>query len=485
MTMKKFLPCLTIIFCLFANLSAQQQTETKKKPAPGNQQSPKVAPPLSGNRSTYEVPTDLVFGDASVSVKTSSLVHKVAIAANGVVIVEFPADDAVYSVHPGNQALVELDGLSAREADRRPLPTDPLVFRPGAEFSSSTKTPKSASTLYTIQFVSGLVVTLKFYPVDDLDLNTNRLVLSYSVAEIQKARSSVGLSANMVKRSKPKVLDDSPSSSVGQPLETKVAVSETQVPTVTSIDSKKVELPLRSIPPSVPEPILTIGPERKQAAPTLILPDLMPAVPDPVQTPSNKQKGVPSPQPETPEVSEPSQKKQIVFPVTPPIEKQKPATEDFEQNGFWIVNGSVSEKLRTTVQEVMVDLSKKAPSSFRFIPGKQGLSLAFPFSVGSGSFPELLYAVAVRNDSGKELTLLPDQPDVFVVTKSKSSIVNTERIEISCRLTNLEGTRIAPGQVVLFVVAVNRPPLGVSQNLEITFTQTDAADDPAIINTKR
>ncbi len=445
-----FLGFYGLLFLVSVSLAQHRQPVTKKT---GPESKP--ANPFDGKRSAYDVPSDLTFGEASVTVKSSSLTHKVAIATNGVIIVEFPADDAVYSVHPGNQALVELDGMNSRENDRRPLPTDPLVFRPGAEFPSTTKNGKNAATLYTIQFVSGLVVTLKFYPVSDLDLNTNRLVLSYSVSDIQQARTTAGLSANMVKRPQPKVLDNTPArpvpvepkSSVLPPTGVTAQADSPQVGGSPGENPKARSIPAEVVSAPTPVPVsMTTQPGVSQAE--VRGPEVQPMPPLPTST---------GPQIGGPELNSP---------VLPSGDAPKP----------------LPDGLRVRLESVLTDFKKEDPRTFHFSPSTQGLSVAFTQTIHIGTFSETIYTVAIRNDSGDDLVMVPDQPDVFVVTKAKGTVVNTERFEIRARLTTLQGNRLAKGEVAYFVIAVERPILGVNQDLEISFAQADAADVPASLN---
>jgi hypothetical protein len=150
-------------------------------PAVGAGQSRKVTRPVSN------YPADVQVGEAELEVRRSQLVHRVAVAPNGVVAVEFPADDAVVSEHPGNRDLVTLDGADEAEtpATRRRA-TDPLIFRPGPGFTvAKSGKPLTASGVH---FGSGLHVAFLSYPVADLSRNARRLILKYDLAEIAAAR---------------------------------------------------------------------------------------------------------------------------------------------------------------------------------------------------------------------------------------------------------------------------------------------------------
>ena len=68
-------------------------------------------------------------GEANVTVKgNQNPIIRLGLAQNGVNIVEFPASDSFFMIHPGNSDLVSFDQDTARLSKRS------LVLRPGAAF---------------------------------------------------------------------------------------------------------------------------------------------------------------------------------------------------------------------------------------------------------------------------------------------------------------------------------------------------------------
>lgn len=140
-------------------------------------------------------------GHASIQLTSSSLTYRIKLARRGVTVVEFPADDAVYAIHPGNSNYVILDGVGETPTPRRPA--DPLVFRPGEGYGQKGV---QTTTMYAVQFVSGLVVSLIFDPVDNLKDNTNRVILNYNVRDVVVNRRQLGLETNLVHKKKSPLL---------------------------------------------------------------------------------------------------------------------------------------------------------------------------------------------------------------------------------------------------------------------------------------
>ena len=74
-------------------------------------------------------PPEYMSGEANVSVKgNQNPIIRLGLAQNGVNVIEFPAADSFFMVHPGNSELVSFDEETARLSKRS------LVLRPGAAF---------------------------------------------------------------------------------------------------------------------------------------------------------------------------------------------------------------------------------------------------------------------------------------------------------------------------------------------------------------
>lgn len=139
-----------------------------------------------------DAPTILI-GDQSVKVAdaTKLVTIHLGLAAGGVTMLEFPADDPIYAVHPGDQGLVTVDTTSKRA-------TDPIILRPGAGFAPpSSRGDRWPSALVTVQMSSGLVVSCVCYPVRALASSTRRIAMVYDRATVVAARRSGGLAVNL------------------------------------------------------------------------------------------------------------------------------------------------------------------------------------------------------------------------------------------------------------------------------------------------
>lgn len=133
-------------------------------------------------------------GEANVTVKgNQNPIIRLGLAQNGVNVIEFPAADQFFMIHPGNSDLVAVDEDSARRSKRT------LVLRPGAAFvaPASGSVTKGSSALVSVQMQSGMVVTFLIYPVRELSQNAHRCVVMYSREEVVAARKAAGLAVNL------------------------------------------------------------------------------------------------------------------------------------------------------------------------------------------------------------------------------------------------------------------------------------------------
>src|SRR5436309_15977953 len=105
-----------------------------EKPSPTPAATP-AAPVQVINSGT---PAEYSSGEVSVTVKgNQNPIIRLGLAQNGVNIIEFPASDSFFMIHPGNSDLVSFDQDTARLSKRS------LVLRPGAAFVAPP--PGSAS----------------------------------------------------------------------------------------------------------------------------------------------------------------------------------------------------------------------------------------------------------------------------------------------------------------------------------------------------
>jgi hypothetical protein len=133
-------------------------------------------------------------GEANVTVRgNQNPIIRLGLAQNGVNVIEFPAADSFFMVHPGNSELVSFDEETAKLSKRS------LVLRPGASFVAppAGSTAKGPSASISVQMQSGVVVTFLIYPVRELSQNAHRCVVMYNRDEVVAARKAAGLAVNL------------------------------------------------------------------------------------------------------------------------------------------------------------------------------------------------------------------------------------------------------------------------------------------------
>src|ERR1041384_8330386 len=133
-------------------------------------------------------------GGANVAVKgNQNPIIRLGLAQNGVNVIEFPASDSFFMIHPGNSDLVALDQDTAEASLRT------LVLRAGAAFVAPAAGSPShgPSASISVQMRSGLVVTLLIYPVRELSQNAHRCVVMYNRDEVVASRRAAGLAVNL------------------------------------------------------------------------------------------------------------------------------------------------------------------------------------------------------------------------------------------------------------------------------------------------
>jgi len=159
------------------------------KPSPSPSPTPSAAPAVLVNAQP-----EYYSGEANISVKgNQNPIVRLGLAQNGSNVIEFPASDSFFMVHPGNSDLVSCDEDTAKRSKRT------LVLHPGAAFvappaGSATRSP---STSISVQMQSGLVVTFLIYPVRELSQNAHRVVVTYNREEVVAARRAAGLAVNL------------------------------------------------------------------------------------------------------------------------------------------------------------------------------------------------------------------------------------------------------------------------------------------------
>jgi len=262
--------------------NAKRITESGPEDGPGQERAER-ARPGGGVRLASATPPGLSGGTGrspEVQVTSESVTHRVRLAPNGVVVVEFPLADALYAVHPGNQNIVEVD------IDKDHKPNDPVVFRPGPNFDPTMRT----QTAHSLQFISGLFVTLIFEPVDRIEDNDHRIILQYDIARIRGIRAEKGLATNLVRRPTSPLLEEDPKQQPLPPTQpellpplppaerrkTDVPANQARTPSPGTERESAPEPPPRQAPARMPSPVNPPPP-----SPTSALPRTE-AVPSPV-----------------------------------------------------------------------------------------------------------------------------------------------------------------------------------------------------------
>ncbi len=133
----------------------------------------------------------VICGEGKVVIRhTATATFHLALARNGVALIEFPAADAFAIVHPGNPDWVAID-----EASRQPHA--PLVLRPGSAFvAGPAGTPPTA--LVVVQMRSGLICSLFIHPAPTVAQNANVVHVAYDPTEIVNVRRAAGFAAEPV-----------------------------------------------------------------------------------------------------------------------------------------------------------------------------------------------------------------------------------------------------------------------------------------------
>jgi hypothetical protein len=145
-------------------------------------------------------PPEYLFGQAQVTVRgNEDPIIRLGLAQHGPIVVEFPASDNFFAVHPGGSNIVTYDESPTLATDHY------LVFRAGGGFMTGTEAEGSneARASISVQMQSGMFVTFLFYPVRDVARMAHRCVVSYSRDEIITARRAAGLAVNLDGRTPP------------------------------------------------------------------------------------------------------------------------------------------------------------------------------------------------------------------------------------------------------------------------------------------
>jgi hypothetical protein len=147
-------------------------------------------------RQTKDPNVPYLSGEAKVTVRGEEHpVIRIGMAPSGITIIEFPATDRFFAVHPPeNGDWVQVEKSPSLKTDHH------LVLRAGKDL---VKTGGPAASV-SVQMRSGLIVTIWVYPVKMIPQQTYRCVISYDRAEIVASRRSAGLAVNLGEESSEK-----------------------------------------------------------------------------------------------------------------------------------------------------------------------------------------------------------------------------------------------------------------------------------------
>ena len=133
-------------------------------------------------------------GEANVTVKgNENPIIRLGLATSGLTLVEFPASDRFFALHPGNSEMVTIDESPTKQNDHF------FVFRAGSGFVPPPPSPSSTGPAASIlaQMRSGMVITFLIYPVRELSQMAHRVVVLYDRVEVVAARRAAGLALNL------------------------------------------------------------------------------------------------------------------------------------------------------------------------------------------------------------------------------------------------------------------------------------------------
>lgn len=148
-----------IALCLWPLPASAQQKSVRRTTRDTVEQAEKTPPVAMLQQSKNE----FLSGEANVAVKgNQDPIIRLGLAQNGVTMIEFPAADWFFAIHPGNSDLVTVDDSPTKATDHF------LILRAGSGFGSPVllaNAGKGPATSIIVQMQSGMVVTFLIYPV--------------------------------------------------------------------------------------------------------------------------------------------------------------------------------------------------------------------------------------------------------------------------------------------------------------------------------
>jgi hypothetical protein len=179
---------ITIVILMLAGTSvAQSSGKAAKQAAKQEIRKRKRTRPASDEEPLTKIALYLT-GEARITIKgDQNPPVKIGMAPSGVTIIEFPANDKFFAVHPPrNGDWVEVEKSPSMKSDTH------LVLRAGKDLSA-----QNGPAMLTVQMRSGLALTFWIYPVKYIAHQAHRVVVTYEREEIIAARRSAGLAVNL------------------------------------------------------------------------------------------------------------------------------------------------------------------------------------------------------------------------------------------------------------------------------------------------
>ncbi len=434
------------------SLSAVALGQTRQKQSAAKQQAPSPAAPVAVVNNPEP---DYLSGEVKIEVSgNSNPLIRLGLAQNGVTLVEFPASDRFFALHPGNSDLVTIDDSPTKAQDHF------FVLRAGSGLLPLPAEMKALSpaTSIVVQMQSGMVVTLLIYPVRELAHNAHCVVVTYDRESVVSARRAAGLAINLGG-------EESPAQSRTQTTSIRI------IPAEPKSEHKAAEE--KAAPKTDPlEKAEAAAPEKTRAiAPGMNLP------------PSEK------------EVLKAEQKTSAQESVSAPELSANPVVAVLKA-----ANGSSPDKETTAgkpairSEETPVSNRAKQPNQgqrsskakdketpdLKWSKPLHGLSIMAQTQILSTD--KRLAMVTVRNTLGVPVRVVPGQPELLVETlNDQGRVLQVEPVaRLSVESSNPQGM-IAPGTVVRYQIAYEALVLGAKQRLAVAVAQMNAADEPVIV----
>lgn len=339
-----------------------------------------------------------LFGQANVTVRgNEDPIIRLGLAQHGPIIIEFPASDNFFAVHPGGSQIVTYDESPSLATDHY------LVFRAGSGFLNGVNDGNSseARASVSVQMQSGLFVTFLFYPVRDVARMAHRCVVTYSRDDVVAARRTAGLAVNLDGRT----------------------------------------------PPAQPSPSVA---SRRVA--------------------SNANDAPPRQDMETGNASQSEQTLSVTLESGELISTARRANQKRRRG-----QSDIQREAQRALREALA-----APDKFnRWSVPVSGLAVAAITPVDFDANRRMT-VIAVRNTTQNGLRLMPDAPDLDLVTLNEAGrAVQVRSISRLHTETSSVGGAIPAGTIIYYAIIYESPILDAAQRVRLSVAQTTAADQPA------